>query len=412
MNYHCNNCDHYWEGDDFTVECPNCKSLEIDIADAKADSGTMKVEQGTAKVQVDSQTQKFDTGRGDSSETFSSQSSDAKSSSVGTGTTKKKSRTPILIVVAILIIGGLGFTYFMIGDGSDDQNDSSLEEVKASIVQKENKFFLEGSIIKGAEEETLDLDKVNALYRSSDSLQFNFDKKTGQIFFCEQQEGHTALILDVDTDDTTKIETKSVKLSLFGKEPAENANCEATLKSGDIGVSFQKCNLIVSVKEKSRFDALDVSVTGENGTYQRNKFTWNISSMSKKPVMVWVKKPGYKPVAYRLNNQKQIPLCVKDNPTPEKKKSLNALKKDLAGAAAKFGINPRDRGSSKVILDITMNTLPGEPVFIVDGERIEGFSNFSSKLSIGYRNNGTQYVLVKEPEIVQNDHWKLTYRSK
>jgi len=403
LNYHCNNCEHFWEGDDFTVECPNCKSQDIDIAEANKEPGTTKVDPGTAKVDLEPKTQKWER-----SEQSSSEGTERRGPQEGGGKSEKKSSKKVILIVGfiIIVIGGIGFYLF-----SEDDS-GATEEVKVSIKESDQKFYLEGSVIEGSKEELLDLSRVKELYRASDSMLFDFDRETGQILFCQRQEGHTSFLLNVETSDTSRIETNSVDLSLFGNEPPEKADCGAVLSTADINVAFKKCQMMVSIRDQERFKSLEVSATGRDGDYRKNKFTWDVSSRSGTSVDVWVRNQGGEPVGYRLNNQKDIPLCVEKELSPKPQKDIKEMKENLAKAATQFGVNPRNRKASRSLQQITMNTLPGEPIFIIDGEQIKGFSKFSSKVSIDFRNNGTTYLLVKQPEMVDKSHWELTYRSK
>jgi len=122
-------------------------------------------------------------------------------------------------------------------------------------------------------------------------------------------------------------------------------------------------------------------------------------------VDVWVKQPSFTPVAYSQNDTRVIPNCGNDV-------DWDAIKGKLAIAAQKYGANPDDRVASQEVQELSMNSLPGKPIFIVDGKELSGFSALSTKFRIDHMNEGKTFELSSQPQLINKRYWKIEYNSK
>lgn len=495
LNYRCNDCGHVWEGDEFTLDCENCSSSDIEIAKeltqrinkedlpedktlssdevkgpAPDDSGTIVIpkEPEAPKEEVKEEKPKAtespkpspqppkeevkpvqeapkkpepkptpekpkqEAPKPAASAPKSEASHEKPKTNTGGGSNAGKASKDggsgssgggkaWIIILLIVILGAAGAYFFMNQDDdakdSDQKGDSSEQvedrlELKLKVTERDQAFYLSGSLIEGNSEEKLDLTKVERLYRVTDEREYSFDAETGQIYFCEDQTGMTVFGADISDKQVTETTSDAVELSLFGKAPAAEANCVYRLDNSKIGVDFTSdCKMVVKINDDHKFNSLLVSITGQEGPF-KNRFTWDVSSMGQQKVNVWVKQDDLEAIAYERNGDAQIPVCVQANPeNPDKGPDLEQMIRDLAEAATKFGLNPRDRAAAANLQKLSMS-LPTQPKFVIDGQTVSGFSAGTNRMKTSYRNDGTTYVLSGAPEIVDNKYFKISYRSK
>jgi len=344
------------------------------------------------------------------------------------GKSKKSggSKAWIFILLIVLIGGAAGGYFYTQNKDSDDDNNSvaneeqeeNLErvEVKLTIAEKNKSFFISGSVIEGNSESSLNLEDISKLYRVSDLRKFNFDDQSGQVYFCEEMEGTVVFGVDLKDKKVDELSSDAVELSLFGRSAPAEANCVYRLEDDKIDVNFTKdCMMLIKINDDHKFNSILVSVSGVEGPF-KDKFKWDVSAKSNEELDVWVKQDDLDPVAYTQNGKQQVPLCISGSPKAEDGKPAGGVDipkmiEDITKAAASFGLNPRDRASASQLQQLSMS-LTKQPVFVIDGESISGYSVGTNKIKTNFRNDGTTYILVGVPEIVDNQYFKLTYKSK
>lgn len=454
MKYHCFECKHIWDGDDFTLDCPQCRSTEIDIykgpdksdatqsiSPSDSDAGkTQKMPAASDKPEKESSspnisgqaTQKLSASKSTDSKstkdyTVPKSPSPEKSDKKSTPPPPPQAPSPAkkgngglifgLLLLIILVGGGL---YYFLYLGDDEPSKEEQEPPVFRIKENNQAFFLEAFWKRGVERENIAFSNISGLYRASDSLPFAFDKESGQILFCEDQQGPTSFIIDYDEYKVDEIITNSVDLNLFDNKVSPQANCAKRLNTEAIDVKVTDCILLVKVEDYKEYKNLSVSIDGRNGNFQKNKFEWDASQLSGTPYNVWVKADDQPAVPYRFNQDREIPICLPpDQPeqTGQKasqapvNKEIDQIKVEIAQAATKFGANPGDRKASSELQSLCMNTLPNPPSFVVDGQNYTGYSAFSNALRISNRNEGATYVLVSPPE-VKNKAWLIKYKKQ
>jgi hypothetical protein len=447
VKYNCRNCGSVFEGDDFTLECPKCDSTELDIysgktADEKAhpkekEDKTINISASEGTDSAKTQFIKPSDFKQDDNPTVnippasSSRNTDSQKqerpsqnrpekpaprvSSAGSErkqAPKKKSNSVVFIVIGLVLIlaaGGIWYT-----TQSDSEKDSKKEvvksekEAKVRIDEKDGAFFIKGSIIDGNEEKELQASDILAVYRANDRREVNYNKSTGQVYFCQDMEGLTAFAIDIRDYNGSEAVTNGVELSLFGNPPAPEAKCQHRLESRFIEISFtSSCAMLVKITDPHDYgdEGLEVSISGKNGQFIEGKFKWDVKALSGKTVDVWVRQQGMAAVPYSQNETRVVPNCGNDV-------DWDAIKAKLAMAAQKYGANPRDRAASQEVQEISMKSLPGNPIFIVDGEELSGFSALSTKFRIDNMNEGKTFELSSQPQIVNKRFWKIEYKSK
>jgi len=457
VKYNCRNCGSVFEGDDFTLECPKCDSTEFDIYGEKADkqkpesSIEEKVEKGDKTVNISVSDGASNSGKTvfirpedlnkdanptvnippsskSGSEDFQNHKegkqipkkpdqttpiTDSNKSNVKQLAKKKSSPFTIIIIIGlILILGAAGLWYFSQSDSGkvDDKKEvlNTETEVKVRIEENEGAFFIKGSLIEGNQEKDLQAKDILAVYRANDRREVNFNKTTGQIYFCQDMEGLTAFALEISEYNGPEAITNGIELSLFGKLPAPEAQCRHRLESRFINISFtSSCEMVVEITDPHDYgdESFDVSISGKEGEFIKEKFKWNVEAMMGQAVDVWVKQPSFTPVAYSQNDTRVIPNCGNDV-------DWDAIKGKLAIAAQKYGANPDDRVASQEVQELSMNSLPGKPIFIVDGKELSGFSALSTKFRIDHMNEGKTFELSSQPQLINKRYWKIEYNSK
>lgn len=481
LNYRCNNCGHMWEGDEFTLDCENCSSSDIEIAkdltqrinpaDLKGDSTLSSEEKPSPPVSDDSGTivlpktpKEPEAPKEEPKATPTpppppppkpapepvkpapkpkptpepKPAPAPKETPVSKPKAKpeprpepapkaapsdggSKSGGPKWIVIILILLGLAAGAYFIWGTepGPDDDKDpkeNTLARVELilKVENRDNSFYLSGSIIDGSEESSLALGDISRLYRVSDDRDFKFNSETGQIYFCEDMEGSTVFNAEIGDKKIDEIKADVVELSLFGNPAPEEANCVYRLQDDKIEVNFlDDCMMEVIINDKYPFKSLSVSINGKEGEY-KPQFKWDVSAQSNKEVDIWVKQDDLEPIAYKQNGTLRVPLCISETPADPASDaptiSLEDIIRDLAEAATKFGLNPRDRQAASKLQELSMS-LNQQPRFVIDGETISGFSAGTNKMKTDFRNDGTTFTLASPPEIVNNKYFKISYRS-
>lgn len=481
LKYSCNNCGHVWEGDEFTLDCENCNSADIEIAKDKGGKTTPSdpdstitgkksepkpndraTEDGTVVIKPDEAKQNTNTKSGDATISSSSSgqaatpgaipqgssSQGAGASNSGAGSTtppppppppasgpeKKKGKGGLIALILVLILGGAGVAYFVLngddpkGDDPKDEEPARAEtveggaEVNLKVEERNQIFYLSGTIIEDNEEKDLDLEQVVRLYRASDNETFKFNAQTGQIYICPEQEGTAKLEVQLKDTEIGEQNSDALELSLFGNAPATEAGCVHRLSEDAIEVAFDaNCNLQITINDKHPFKSITTSISGKEGPFKK-QFKYNMAAQANETLDVWVKQDDLAPIAYEQNGTQKVPVCLTasdDNtntgggaPDPEaQKQKIEQLIKDVAEAATQFGLDPQNRAAGQKLRTLTMS-LVKQPVFVIDGTTYTGYSNGSNQIKISNRNDGTRYMLSSPPQIVDNQYFKLEYRSK
>lgn len=452
MKYTCHNCNNVFDGDDFTIDCPKCESQNIALFSGKeeADQPTYDTDK---TVHVSAVPPKADSDQTQfiRPEDFKQPKEDAptvniqrdkasppepkmapvppKETPAQAASTqrphqekpaspapppKKKSPT-MLIVLAVVIIGLIGGVLWWQNQEDSAEKEEPINqefadiEARVRVEERDQAYFIVGSIIDGGTETAIEPNRIEALYRANDEREFSFDQATGQIFFCPEMEGLTAFKVVLADYSGPEAITAAVDLSLKGKAPAKGANCTHKLEARYINVAFTpNCQMIISITDPYDYgdEVFSVSVTGKQGPFEKGQLKWDVKPFGGKTVDVWIQQGEMSPIAYPQNGTRVIPKCV------ESAKETESLAVQLGSAAQRFGQNPRDRSASQELQELSMNSLPESPKFFVDGEEFEGFSALSTKLRIDNMNEGKTFELVSKPTIVNNRYWKIEYRSK
>ena len=241
LKYTCSDCQHEWNGNDFTTECPNCGSHEISIV---------------------------------------------KSGSSAVGSKSKKIALIAGSVILLLILVNI-----FRPNPSDNTVDSSFT-TSVRIIESENNWVFKANF---TDSEGIRRDIRASEIREIKNVSANntaviFDKKTGQIFPCFK-DTNQANYRFIFKNPVYSSASRSAKLDLYGKEPNALAKCPIYVKSSDFKVvEIGNCEyeLKVTNRDKGIFrENLKISVNGINGPYTKN-FRWNPSEIGLKIINIFV----------------------------------------------------------------------------------------------------------------------------
>lgn len=478
--YHCKNCDHVWEGDEYELDCQNCQSEDIEIAAdntelrqgrladeeksaepsgtsvyteeeikeeeerlAKAEDGSATKEQASEEKahNLDSNQENEiedanasieglseDPGQEDSDNPPEEEDfEDEPILGGGPKEKKKKSKHPIVIGGLVLIVPLLIWLIMRDSDtvlGNDNPNDNGTGnsgttevtdgvEVALKVEKRNKKYYLRGTVTENGQETDLDLNQVTKLYRLIDQKVFEFDKRTGEIYFCES-DGEDLSVFQITLEGKnikTFVNNDAIMVDLEGSKPNPKAQCVYPIDPEDITLSVDKrsCRVSVSVRNRSRYQKLSYSFNGIDASYGGATVTMErLKNLGSDTYNVFVKQEGFEPVAYLGNGSEPVHTCTID---PEKELA------ELVPAIKKFCLDPTNSTLQDEISD-RCTRLSGKPQFHIDNQVFEGFPGAANKMYSDARNargegkKATFSLISAEVENGSNDSKLFVIRLK
>ena len=339
LRYTCSDCQHEWNGNDFTTECSNCNSHEISIS---------------------------------------------KSGPTPVGFKFKK----ILLVVSAFVILLILVNYFRppVPGGEGRLNFPT----KVKIMESDNDWIFKAYFTddQGTRRDLRPSEIKEIRNVSANNTAVMFDKKTGQIFPC-YKDTNQANYKFIFKNPVYSPASRSAKLELYRNEPNALAKCPVYVKSDDFKVvEVLNCEyeLRITNKDKGIFkENLKISVNGINGPYTKD-FRWNPSEMGLKIINVFILfNSESDTVKGYYQNGNSYRYCA---PCNEQTKSADALQ--IKKLAQSFFLNP-NRKHQKIFRDKVLSfknpslTLDGQSIDIADlinAVRTGGKDQFSLEVSI------------------------------
>lgn len=345
MKYKCNDCQHVFEGNDFTTECPQCNSNNIVL---------------------------------------------------------QKPMDPIDIAIIKRILIGVGviiiiLLLFRFCDGEPDESDNGdLDSltVGVDIQQKGNGYFFSAyTKDKKGKRTVIQAYGVEKIRNTLTNKEVAFNKKNGQLFICFTDTGSTSLkfiFKDSDLSDTVW----TGDLHLFGKAPSSEAKCPITLSWDDFRVvRLKNCEYELQLspsgsKRPISLKYVKISINGINGPYT-HKLKWNADDAPNRKFDIYLlydEKDTIK--GYKLNGGDYSKCIVW---TSEKAKELAQKILSLANA---YGANPSNRNLSKPFRELIFS-FPNQ-IISLDGQRVD-MADLENTMSTEFENSGRKYRLKGLP---------------
>jgi len=342
MKYKCKECQHLFEGNDFTTECLQCNSPNIVV---QKSGGTLN-----------------------------------------NATTKK-------------ILIGVGIVFFLLallkgcGNNDDLGDSSSTQKVVVAINKKDQAFFFSAYILdamgKKTEIQPYGVEKIKNTHTNTE-VAFN---KNGQLFLCYTDTGLTNLkfiFKDAELKDTTVTEI----LTLFGKAPSSDAKCPIVLSWDDFIVSSLKnCEYELQLspsgsKRPISLTNVKVSVSGINGPYTDKK-KWHSDVAPNRKFEIYLLYNEKDTIKGYFRNGGNYPPCIPW--TPSKATELAQRIMSLANA---YGAKPSQRSLSRPFRELIFSF--SNQVITLDGQKVD-MADLENTMSTEYENTGRKYKLSASP---------------
>ena len=370
IKWKCNDCEpnHYFEGDKFTSECPNCKSENIEQLKEDKFGFYLKFLQDNWKIVL-----------------------------------------PVIIGFIIFIWllnrgpeldGGLTTKVYV----------ASIEEQKLGTNYLEIKMEQWDSIDghwKKSKSNLSENEQIDKISKYINYLSIIGESKQilpvgNKIFLCDKDNTDKIVGGQISVEykgQATPIRFKKpipFEFDLNGLQPDSKANCneeECNLKKENIRLSANNCILKVKIKNVTPNRVLLVSVNGINGDYKK-QLEW--SSKEIKKYDVWVKYENSTCIVSSIDNGTPLPIysckeCKSDERSADFSKLLNEL-----------GRNPNDRDIQKPCNEFYKSFIGGNNKFIVNTKVKHDWSEMMEILTNENADDNKTFKL-KYPVIISNN---------
>jgi hypothetical protein len=342
MKYKCKECQHLFEGNDFTTECLQCNSPNIVV---QKSGGTLN-KATTKKILI------------------------------GIG----------LIILLILLLKACGND-----DGLGDSGNTLKVVVK--IEPRDQAFFFTAYTLdamgKKTEIQPYGVEKIKNTHTNSE-VAFN---KNGQLFLCYTDTGLTNLkfiFKDAELKDTTVPH----KLTLFGKAPSSDAKCPIVLTWDDFEVSGPK-NCVYELqltpsgsRRPISLTNVKVSVSGINGPYT-DKIKWHSDDAPNRKFEIYLLYNEKDTIKRYFRNGGDYPKCIPWTPS-----MATELAQRIMSLANAYGAKPSQRSLSRPFRELIFSF--SNQVITLDGQKVD-MADLENTMSTEYDNTGRKYRLSASP---------------
>ena len=376
IKFNCNNCQHHWDGNDFTTECPVCNSGNIE---------------------------KF-----------------KKSSPV-----KGKWILVVVTIVALMGVTGLLLNELDLFSGNAQdpilptqtipgetqqvpiENDGDVKtnikkpggNYRVEINEKSQWFYVRIRKLDGLKFVDIDPKRITKILNIRRGKLIQHDR--GKLLLCTEDEGdNVGLEIYFEDEGKTRFEIITAEqLSLHGRNPSSSSSCGSPLKTHHIKIlrNSSKCMDYIDIDQSVGVNKsnLYISVTGKNGIYQR-RWSWKVEENLGDKYDVWVAHQGDTIPAYRTGDKK-VGSCGS-------KVNTSQVLSKIEATAITFGNNPTDSKKRSELKDL-LSTFGSSPVCYLNGKRLNGFSQMAIDMKDIYKNNGgsVQFTLKSKPRL-QSDN--------
>jgi len=370
IKWKCNDCEpnHYFEGNKFTSECPNCKSENIEQLKEDKFGFYLKFLQDNWKIVL-----------------------------------------PVLL--------GLFFILLWLNREPINVDKNTIVYIVDRIEQEPGTNYLKISMISkdtvsGKKEVLSEGKQVEMISRFISYMSIIGESKQilpvgNKIYLCDKDKTDKIVGGQISVEykgQATPIRFKKpipFEFDLNGMQPDSKANCDevCNIESKNIRLSANNCTLKVNIKNVTRNRTLLVSVNGINGDY-KPKTEWDIKPIKKYDVWVKYENSTCSPVG-SIDNNGTPPIssckeCKSDDLSREFGKLLNAWGKDP---------NNRD-------LQIPCNTfykgfIGGNNKFIVNGKVFRDWSDMEQKITNEAEDDKKSFAL-KNPVLISKNCTEVT----
>jgi hypothetical protein len=349
INYTCKNCSNVFIGSEYTDQCYNCNSSNIEA------------EQKT-KVTIP--------------------------------TGGLKNVKIYLIIAAIIVV----LLIFFIGCPGCKDGSGTKYEMKVTQTSPSNPFL---EIELWSYKSNDSLKKTPVAYTEVDKILHDFVLIGGKririqdenrIYLCKNYNGNFTINGLSNYDDTKELKCITA-FELNGIAESSKAECPLVLDATQINVSSTNdCKLVVSVNQDLKGQELLISVTGPDGPFEKKKI-WDRKNLNILDVYVYlVGEEKANAVAYLQNgSQLYTAGCVPIDP----EEIIKNFSSNLGG----FCINPKDRAAQKAF-QAYMNAHSTNPVIKLNGKNVD-IAEFQTEIRINSQ-SGIRYKLVGKPQVSES----------
>jgi len=345
ITYKCSDCQHTFDGNDFTTECTQCNSHNISAQNTR------------------------------------------------TGINK-----PLL--KKILIGVGIGIVLILlvkICSGPDTIHKNKVpQKVGVTVEPKDGGYYFSAYTIdiKG-KKSVIPAFGVDAIKNTqANNNEVAFDKKNGQLFICYSDTGLSALKFVFKFADFGDF-TWTGDLHLFGKAPSSDAKCPGPTPTWDdfIIAGPKNCEFelqLTKIGAKNGFSLKQVmiSINGLNGKYT-DKLKWKAENAPNGKYDVFILYNEIDTVKNYPSNNGAYPKCVEW--TPEKAAALAQKLNNMANA---YGANPSNKNVSRPFREFVFGF--SKQSFSLDGQTVD-MADLENTMSVEFENNGRKFKLKTMP---------------
>jgi hypothetical protein len=373
IKFNCNNCQHHWDGNDFTTECPVCNSGNIE---------------------------KFKMTRAVNGK---------------------------WILVAFTVIALLGVTGLLLNELSSSRpknpispietipretpqkpienkgagnvsDEKKRNDFKVEVIERSQWFYVKIRKYDGLKYISIDPNSITRIINSRTGKTIQHDN--GKLLLCTEDEGNfVGLKIYFEHEGQTRINKTTAQLSLYGRNPSSASNCGSPMKSHHIKIlrNSSKCTDYIDIDKSVGVNKSNVyiSVTGKNGKYQR-RWVWNVEENLGDKYDVWVAHKGDTIPAYRTGDKK-VGSCGS-------KVNAGQVLTEIESVALSFGNNPTNSKQRSKLKDL-LSTFGASPVCYLNGKQLNGFSQMAIDMKDIYKNNGgsVQFTLKSKPRLLSDN---------
>ncbi len=346
INYTCKNCSNVFIGSEYTDQCYNCNSSNIEA------------EQKT-KVTIP--------------------------------TGGLKNGKIYLIIAAIIVV----LLIFFIGCPKKPETKYSMIIKQTSpsnpYLEIELWSYKSNDSLKKTPVAYTDVDNILHDYVMIGGKQIKIQDEN-RIYLCKNY-NRVFTINGLPQYDETKDLTCNTEFNLNGSAESSKAECPLVLDATQINVSSTNdCKLVVSVNQNLKGQELLISVTGPEGPFEKKKI-WDRKNLSILDVYVYLEgEEKANAVAYSQNGSQLYSAgCVTLDPEEIIKKFTSNL--------GEFCINPRDKAAQKAF-QAYMNAHSTSPIIKLNGKNVD-MAEFQTEIRINSQ-SGIRYKLVGRPQVSEN----------
>jgi hypothetical protein len=372
IRYACDDCSHEFNGNDFTDECPNCGSRNIEPSSDNPGGG---ISSGLSRLFVFINNNKVVFGL------------------ILIGLIVllvfSKKEVESNVEYSITISQPNGANYLAVGMRRLDETTNKLLEVPSTRI--------------------LSLIEKKVIINNGDPIDIQDDNR---IYLCPRYEG--AIRIKITPKPLTKIKglgvNKKTKViasnfKLDGILESDKANCPALpLNPSEIEIRFERnCKLRVVVTRDLRGKSVLVSVSGKDGAYEK-RLEWDRKSLVEKRQDVWVIIEGNDKATATpaITNGNKIPDCG----CPATPEAIKVFIQEFKRLAKNFGLAPRNREAQRAFQSFLTKGELRHKIYL-NNESVDIYE-LMTKMRVNAINDDKRYRLDGEPTL--SDSCILTFK--